>query len=314
MRVLNTIFNILRFNQRNWKAVVLCVVTATIFWCFNALNKTYTTNISFPLAFEYDQQSFIPVGSMPENVRLNVTGNGWELFKRSTGVKYDPLEIPLEHPGDVKKIVGNGLKFTFTNQLGGLEINHVLSDTIYLDLEPRVGRWLQITTDSLQHNLKNNFALVSDVGVAPDSAYVEGPRRLVENLREPFVLTIPQRNIDNAYAENISIELPHRELMTVAPPVVSVRFDVDEMLTVEDSVRLVLENIPPNVSQVMMAGKVPVVVSVPKRFLGRLRSDSVRAVLNLGGFSGGTRKIVPEVKGLPPYTTTVKVDSVVVNL
>ena len=119
MRIIYNIFNILRFNRRNWKAVVLCIFTATVFWFFNALNKTYTTNISFPLSFDYDDDNFLPVGNLPANVRLNVTGNGWELFKRSTGVKLDPLQIPLERPGDVKKIVGSGLKFSFTNQLNG---------------------------------------------------------------------------------------------------------------------------------------------------------------------------------------------------
>src|SRR5687768_15393240 len=123
MSILYSISNILRFNRRNWRAVVLCIFTATVFWFFNALNKTYTTNINFPLAFDYDNDHFIPVEGLPLNVRLNVTGNGWELFKRSTGVKKDPLQIPLERPGDVKKIVGSGLKFSFTNQLNGLQIN-----------------------------------------------------------------------------------------------------------------------------------------------------------------------------------------------
>ena len=104
---------------------MLCVFTATIFWFFNALNKTYTTNINFPLAFDYDSENFIPVEGLPQTVRLNVTGNGWELFKRSTGVKQDPLEIPLEGLEEVKKIVGSGLKFPFTNQLNGLQINRI---------------------------------------------------------------------------------------------------------------------------------------------------------------------------------------------
>ena len=76
MRILDSIFNILRFNRRNWKAVVLCMFTATIFWFFNALNKTYTTNINFPLDFEFDRQNFIPVKGLPQFVRLNVLETG----------------------------------------------------------------------------------------------------------------------------------------------------------------------------------------------------------------------------------------------
>lgn len=314
MRVLYTIFNILRFNRRNWKAVMLCVFTATVFWFFNALNKTYTTNINFPLTFDYNDEQFIPVEGLPEDVRLNVTGNGWELFKRSTGVKANPLEIPLETPGEVKKIVGSGLKFSFTNQLDGLEINHVLSDTIYVDLEPKIGRWVTLAVDSLHYNIKSGFDLTSDVAILPDSAYIEGPKRIVEKIRDPVMLTIPQRNIDEYYVETIPVELPFNDVITIQPPRVSVMFNVEEMVTVRDSISLRVINIPPSVSDVLNSGKLPVVLSIPESFVEGFRLDSVKAVLDLQHFTGGTAKILPHVEGLPPYSEVVQIDSVTVKL
>mgnify|MGYP000489331719 CR=1 FL=1 len=136
MRVRNSIFRVLHFHRRNWKAIALCFFAATVFWFLNALNKTYTTNLRFPLTFEFDRQNFVPVKALPGEIRLNVTGNGWNLFRRSTGVKIPPLEIPLERPVETKKIVGSTLPAFFTNQLDGLEINYVLTDTIFVDLEP----------------------------------------------------------------------------------------------------------------------------------------------------------------------------------
>ncbi|MEX1241984.1 MAG: hypothetical protein WEB30_19855 [Cyclobacteriaceae bacterium] len=314
MSFLNSILNILRFNRRNWKAVVLCVVTATVFWFFNALNKTYTTNINFPLIFDYDNENFIPVDGLPQYVRLNVTGNGWELFKRSTGVKMDPLQIPLEKPEEVKKIVGNGLTFAFANQLNGLEINHVLSDTLYLDLEPKVGRWVKLALDSIQYNIKQGFGLTSEIAVMPDSTYIVGPKRIVERIKEPIRLNIPQRNIDEHYIEYIDVELPIQEVISRDPPAVSVMFNVEEMITVEDSISLDVENIPASVSEVMTTRKLPVVLSIPESFMQELKIDSVKAVLDLKDFKGGTAKILPRVDGLPPYSTVVKIDSVVVKL
>ena len=314
MSFLDSIFNILRFNSRNWKAVVLCVFTATVFWFFNALNKTYTTNISFPLTFDYDNQNFVPVEGLPQYVRLNVTGNGWELFKRSTGVKLDPLEIPLERPAEVKKIVGSGLTFAFSNQLDGLEINRVLSDTLYLDLEPKVGRWVKLAVDSIQYNIKEGFGLTSDIAVMPDSTYVVGPKRLFERIRAPVMLNIPQRNIDEHYIENIEVELPFQEVMTREPPAVSVMFNVEEMITVQDSISLGVENIPSTVSEVMTSGKLPVVLSIPESFMQGLKMDSIKAVLDLADFEGGTARILPRVDGLPPYSKVVKIDSVIVKL
>ena len=314
MAFVNTISNILRFNRRNWKAVVLCVFTATVFWFFNALNKTYTTNINFPLAFNYDDENFMPVGGLPQSVRLNVTGNGWELFKRSTGVKTDPLQIPLEGLEEVKKIVGSGLKFSFTNQLNGLEINHVLSDTIYLDLEPKIGRWVKLDVDSIQYNIKQGYNLTSDVAIMPDSTYLVGPRRIVERIKEPVMLNVSQRNIDEHYVENIPVELPFDDVISLQPPSVSVMFNVEEMIRVQDSIVLKIENIPPTVSEVMNSRKLPVVLSIPESFMEKFRVDSVKAVLDLKDFRGGTAKILPRVEGLPPYSKVIKIDSVIVRL
>lgn len=292
---------------------MLCVFTATVFWFFNALNKTYTTNISFPLAFDYDNENFIPVEGLPQNVWLNVTGNGWELFKRSSGVKTNPLEIPLDNPGDLKKIVGSGLKFSFTNQLDGMEVNHVLSDTIYLDLEPKIGRWLKLAVDSIQYNIKSGYDLTSEVAVLPDSAYAEGPKRIVDKIREPVMLSIPQRNIDEHYVETIAVELPFEDV-TIQPRSVSVMFNVEEMVRVEDSIALRIVNIPPSVSEIMNSGKLPVVLSIPESFMKGLKLDSVSAVLDLSDFKGGTARIFPRVEGLPPYSEVVKIDSVTVKL
>lgn len=314
MGIIYNIFNILRFNRRNWKAVMLCIFTATVFWFFNALNKTYTTNISFPLTFDYDEKNFIPVGGLPENVRLNVTGHGWELFKRSTGVKPEPLEIPLERPGDVKKIVGGDLKFYFANQLSGLAINHVLSDTIYLDLEPKAERWIKLAVDSVQYNLKKSFGLTSEVAIMPDSTLIEGPERIIEKVKEPVMLTIPQRNIDEYYMEDIRVELPFQDVITLRPATVSVMFNVERMVTIQDSITLVIENIPSTVSGVMNSGRIPVVLSIPESVSKTPQMDSVKAVLDLREFKGGKRKILPRVEGLPPYSSVVKIDSVIVRL
>jgi hypothetical protein len=316
MSFLNRVFNVLRFNRKNWKAVVLCIFTATIFWFFNALNKTYTTNINFPLRFEYDQQNFIPVEDLPQFVMVNVTGNGWELFKRSTGLKINPLEIPLERPAETKKIVGRGtdLTFAFSNQLPGLEINHVINDTLHVDLEPKLGRWIKVTVDSIHYNLRQGYGLASDIAIDPDSTYVVGPARMVNKIKEPVILDIPQRNIDDNYSENVKVEVPFLKVMNLEPAAVSVRFNVEEMITIQDSIALKIENIPPIVSDISTTGKIPVTLSVPESFVEGLKMDSLKAVLDLAGFEGGKKKFLPRVDGLPPHSSVTKIDSVIVRL
>lgn len=313
MNVFNSILNILRFNRRNWKAVVLCIFAATIFWFFNALNKTYTTNISFPLHFDFDAGTYVPVKALPEQVRINVTGNGWDLFKRQAGVKVSPLELPLERPSETKKIVGSTLPVFFSNQLSGLQINFVITDTLYVDLEPRATRRVKLTMDSVQYNLKKGYLLTSEVSIMPDSVLLEGPMRIINKFKEPVLLQLRQRNIDDDFMEDVEIEIPASDVIRRDPPTVAVMFDVEKSVIVEDSVEIVMENVPPTVLSIEKK-KIPVTLAIPEKASKQFNINDVKAVVDLKSFKRGEAKVLPRVEGLPPFSQVTKIDSVLIRL
>ena len=37
-----------------YRAITACLLAASLFWQMNALNKTYTTRLNYPLAWHYD--------------------------------------------------------------------------------------------------------------------------------------------------------------------------------------------------------------------------------------------------------------------
>ena len=211
MSFFNSILNILRFNKKNWKAVSLCIFAATVFWFFNALNKSYSTTISFPLVFDYDREKFIPVKQLPASVRLNVTGIGWNLFRRSVGVKVPPLVIPLDKPSDVRKIVGSTLPALFANQLSGFQINFVMTDTLRLTIEPKATRKVMLRLDLPPSIFKDGYALVSPIRITPDLVVLEGPQRLINNLSDPVFLIILQKNIDENFTEVVQVRFSYHE-------------------------------------------------------------------------------------------------------
>jgi hypothetical protein len=310
MKLINSIFNVLRFNRSNWKAVALCIFAATVFWFLNALNKTYTTNLKFPLSFDYDKQNFVPVKSLPKEVRINVTGNGWDLFRRSTGVKIPPLEIPVERPVETKKIVGSTLPAFFTNQIEGLEINYVLTDTIYVDLEPKTGRWITLKLDTSTLRLKDEYGLASNISILPDSIYIEGPKPVVNQIEEPVQVSLPFRNIDENFMEDVEVSFPAGDAIKRDPPTVAVMFNVQKMITVQDSIELVIENLPSTVWPVIGRKHIPVIFIIPQNMMDNFIIDSTKAVLDLKKIKRGNRSVLPQVKGLPPFSKIIRIDSV----
>lgn len=310
MRLLNSIFRLLHVNKKNWRAIVLCILAATIFWFLNSLNENYTTNLSFPLKFDYNPEEYIPVEPLPDQLSVNVTGMGWDLFKWSAGLQVSPLVIPLERPSSVKKIVGSTLPALFSEQLEDLRINFVVNDTVYVNIEPKGKRWMSVVIDSVQQFVRSGYGITSPVIFSPDSVLVEGPEASVARLKEPVRLELDQRNIDDDYDEEIEVSLAAEDHFTVTPPAVNISFSVEEFVVVRDSVKLVLVNVPEAAQPDLQFEKLPLTLSVARSRASEVPWDSIRAVVDLRGFERGNIRTEPQVSGLPRGARLVEIDSV----
>jgi hypothetical protein len=85
------------------------------------------------------------------------------------------------------------------------------------------------------------------------------------------------------------------------------------LVTLQDSILISIENVPSTVSFVE-AKYIPVTVSIPENLVNQFTLDTARAVLNLKNFKRGAARILPRVKGLPPHTKVIKIDSVSIRL
>jgi hypothetical protein len=302
-----SIFNFLRFNKKNWKAVVLCMVAATVFWFFNALNKSYTANISFPVVFEYDQERYTSLQTLPGVVRMNVSGTGWELFRRSTGFKVPPLAIPLERPSEVKKIVGTTLPALFASQLEKLQINFVITDTLRVNFDEKISRKFTVSLDSAQHYIHPDYGIISAVTLQPDTVWLEGPKQFIKSLPSTLPLTLPQQNIRKNYTETIT--LPYNNIVQT-PAAIQVSFSVAEFITIRDSISLTIVNKPARL-KLSLAQRIACTYQLPAA--NAQATPSLAATLDLGDLPHGKHKLVPHITGLPQHARLIQADSVLVN-
>jgi hypothetical protein len=281
-----------------------------VFWFFNALNKNYTTSVSFPLSFEYDRDSYVSVRPLPAIVRINVPGIGWNLFRRSAGIRVPPLVIPLERPGDVNKIVGSTLPAFFANQLAEFQINFVITDTLHVAIEPKLTRRFGVKVPVPTHFFQNGYVMTSDVNVSPDSITLVGPQNLVSGLEDPLTLQLIQRSIDEDYEELVDVKFLNDELIQRQPASVTVSFRVDRLVEVSDSATLEFVNAPRDVRAIERTKKIPCKVAIPERLLPDFVRDSLKAVVDLSEFTRGEAAVVPQIVGLPPYAKTIAVDTI----
>lgn len=309
MSFINSIFGLLRFNRKNWKAVALCLFAATVFWFFNALNKTYSTNITFPVVFDYDHDRFTPAHQLPAHIRLNVTGMGWDLLRKSTGLKVPPVIIPLEKPTEVKRIIGSTLPGILSTQLNGLQINFVITDTLHVDIDRRIRRTVRLRVDNPRKFLNESYGLSSDVTITPDSVVLEGPRAWIMALPDTLTIPLHRKNIDENFSDELEIPLDNM-MVTRNPPTAAVSFQVDRVIEVNDVIPLITVHAPADARLQIARKDVTVTYRLPVSYEKTLGADSTVAILDLDGLTRGKHARLPRLVGLPHFAYLVRVDTV----
>jgi hypothetical protein len=303
--------NLFRFNRTNWKAVSGCLLAAVVFWLFNALNKNYSTNVRFPLQFDFDKSKYVPAQALPRDIYLNVTGNGWDLFRKALGVKIPALVVPLERPADVKKIVGSTMPPLLAVQLGNLKINHVVTDTLYLAIEQKDSARFKLVIDSSPISYRAGYGRISPIVVLPDSVEIEGPKSAFRNFADSLVLMLPEKRLSGNFREEVEVRLPGNGFLKRNPPVVEVIFEVGEVIQQEKKLKLELRHVKPNTSLKEDSDSIVCTIQVPAARQIEFRGiASVKAVIDVRELKKGQAKVLPLIIGLPEYAKIVKVDSV----
>jgi hypothetical protein len=315
MRYIRLFVNLFHFNRTNWKAVALCFIAALTFWLFNALNKEYSTNLRFPLRFEFDQTQFAPARQLPQNLLINVRGNGWDLFRKYFGVRLPVLIIPLERPAETKKIVASTLPALISSQLNGIQINFVVMDTLRVQIENRVTRKVTIMADINQVSFRNNEGRIGPVEVTPDTVEVTGPASMIESLPDTLIVSVPPTRAGSTFSEGVEVTFPNLEFANRNPPVVEVSFPIGKLVQITKQVVLKIDRFP--WGTIVEYDSVNASFLVPSPLIEQFDSAALQAVIPIERLEemkhGEIKSFLPELAGLPELATVVHVDSVKVK-
>lgn len=314
MNVVKLLVNLFQFNRTNWKAVSLCFLAAAVFWLFSAFNKSYSTEVRFPLQVVYNEARFIPIKNLPTELRINVSGNGWDLFRKSLGVSLPELMLNVERPLEVKKIPGIALPPVLASQLGGLVINHVVNDTLHLQFDERDTHTFRIEPDLTDVWFREGFGRTSAVRVLPDSARLEGPRAILHRMADVVKLKMPKLTLDENYKGEVQIALPDSLKLRVDPPVVTVMFEVGAVETLLLQLPIEIMNRPALVKNFSVdSARISFRIARAQRTRMEAELKQLVVRIDLKDKPRGTYKMLPVISRLPDGVELAAIDSVEVR-
>ncbi len=231
-------------DQKQWKVIAMCILGATTFWFFTALNKNYTTTINYPLSIDYvGKDSLIAVAEIPSQVRLNVSGGGWNLFRNSIGFGVEPLEYELNNPAETRFLLGSSMVSAINDQVKTLRLNRVITDTLHFHIEHKTAKTLILALDPNTVTTASDHTIVGDININPDTVQVEGPATIISALKDTIYLELEQIQINENYQDRVS--LPGTEThLTWSTDFAEISFQVDPLVAVDREVNVRPVNFP----------------------------------------------------------------------
>lgn len=299
---------------RNIRVITLCIVAAATFWFLNALNDTYSTTLKYPLVFSYDTEKYIALEQPPEYIQINVSGLGWNLFRNSLGIKVTPVNFNLQNASEVKKIPGNSILGTLSDQLDEFDVNFILTDTLFVNIDSRATRRFKLAVDSTAIKLNEQYWLSSTLRFSPDSVTLQGPESILSKMDEVLVIDIPQSDIDENYNEDIPIEFENSRLISRDPPTMNVVFGVEEYTSSEIDVPVSLKNFPANDKVYITDTLRRLVYNVGINRAGNVAPNLFQIVADYNMINPEDSTITLEVARHPEFTKDVHLDSTKVKV
>ncbi|WP_189565704.1 hypothetical protein [Persicitalea jodogahamensis] len=197
-----------------------------------ALNKDgYSLRLDYPIHFDYDETEFVPVEPLPKTVSVNVSGNGWNLLRKSwLSFAERPLEYKVSNPLKANFINTISLTDNLAEHFPGIQVNYVVADTLELDFERKKTRIIPVRVDSSGINMRQGYVISSLINVSPSLISVEGPASMLNTYPDTIVVRIPTRKIQNNYDEILPLNIPKVQSVEVSHSNVLVSFEVARIL------------------------------------------------------------------------------------
>jgi hypothetical protein len=279
----------------------LSIGTAAIFWFFNALNKDYDTTIGYPVDWQFDAEEYIVIDELPERIRINVNGMGWNLLRASLGFKVKPVTILLNNPAANKKIAGVSLTNRVDNELEELQLNYILDDTLAINIDNRGTRSFGVYIDSANISLAENFRIVSPISYDIDLLELDGPISLINtNQSDSFLISIKNQRLNRDFDEQIDFEIDRPELFLFRPKSTHVTFSVAEFVQAERQVIINQIDFPEGGIIMLMDTVCTVQFIVRKDLEPTVVADSFMVAANFAEINKLDSTLILRIQKIPP--------------
>ncbi len=201
--------------------IAICLVLATVFWFFNALNNDYSAIIHYPVKIIYNTKEYQLDAHTDKYVKVSATGYGWYLLYYSLGLGIGPLELNLENHEGSQYVPDSKLLELAKMGLKNVEVNKIVSDTFKIEAAPLVKKKLYLKLDTKRLSLPKGKT-IDQVTIDPLYITCSGPKKELITLPDTISFALPDTFIEGEEFSD-DVHIAYHPSKNIRPDISSVK-------------------------------------------------------------------------------------------
>ncbi len=302
-------------NEFRKKALLFSffLLLSVIFWLMNALSKSYSSEIQYPIRYRNFPGDKVLIGEMPGNLSIRVYAHGYTLLRHRLSARYIPINFNVQSFSlNRLRLEDSSLYFIETRfareyiskQLNSeFEILDIKPDTLFFPFTDIVTKKVDVKLSSVFMPDKQ-FVFRGKPEIIPDSVRVSGPEYLVDTLESIFTSGQDQILIDAD--KEIQIRLKDIKHLSTETDEVTVRFRVEKFTEKTLKVPLDVLNLPDSLTLRLFPSNVEVSCQVGLSNFEKLQPGMFKASVDFGHIDQGQSRLNVSLDSYPEFVKSTK--------
>ncbi len=245
-------------DQSDFRAMVLSLFFALLFWLFYQLNSEQTYSLVYPVRLQYANGT--NADTVQRKIFVTLSGIGWKIAREIFANDKEKLlnyQMPINQIHNY--VLSGNLRNTLASKLDkDLKILEIRNDTFFINKSWNVRKKvrLYVRKESISKQLHEGYRIVGPIYISPSIVTFEGSVEKINQLPDSLPLIIRENGIRKNFDKLVSLSAWESPNLRALEPNVKVSFEVERFVT--KKIRLDIEkiNFPENVDLVQKRAEV----------------------------------------------------------
>ena len=233
--------------KRNVITYGVCVIIATVLWFLNALNKEYTTEISYPIKYTELPKGKLLVSEPPKEMTLTIKAHGFALLRYSISTSFLPIVLNVNSLLDKKDLLEytintSEIKDRITTQLNtDIQLISIKPESITFKFSRFESKRVPVIP-RVEYTLKRQYMLKNDISVTPDHVDISGPASILDTLKAVYTEPLSLKDLSKDVTKTVRFEDIYGTQINENDA--KIKIEVERYTESKKTIPLVVKNLP----------------------------------------------------------------------